>query len=373
MNAIQQFLCATLFLAIAHAKARAQSYAISVAPTNAVVGEKIRVRWTSPLLTFDVFNWVGWFATDASDRDYIEKRFTVFRFGDTDYDMNVAGTFNFRLFNSTGKKVAVSETVHILPLVLDPYAVRNYPSGNRNLIAFGDSLVQGFDVAPEDSMVAELSRLIKAPIRNAGVAGDTTEQGLARLERDVLTHDPQVVLVLLGGNDVLQGVHKTNTVGNVRTIVSRIEENGSVVILIGVQGGVFTDALADDFRAIASEMRAAYVPNILRGIIGNPFLSSGAVHPNAEGYRIMAERILPVLQKLYAPKPELRVSLARSGAGLELRWTTVSNRIYRVLGNATVGGTNWQRLAAGRGSGGMTNYFHAPSLPAEFFRVEETR
>jgi acyl-CoA thioesterase-1 len=362
-----------LFLFTLHAKARAQTYSIFATPTNVIVGEKVRVQWTSPLLTFDVFNWVGWFAIDASDRDYIEKRFTVFRFGDTDYDMNVAGTFNFRLFNSAGRQVAVSETVRVLPLVADPYAVRNYPSGNRNIIAFGDSLVQGFGVAPLDSMVAELSRLIKAPIRNAGVAGDTTERALKRLDTDVLVHDPQVVIVLLGGNDILQGVRATNTLDNVRTIVSRIQESGAVVILCGVQGGVFTDALADGFRSIASEMRAAYVPNIVRGIIGNPFLSSDAVHPNAEGYRIMAERILPALQKLYAPKPELRVSLARSGAGLELRWTMISNRIYRVLGNATVGGTNWQTFATIRGGGGMTNYFYAPSLPALFFRIEETR
>lgn len=361
------------FLLIAHATARAQTYSISVTPTHMVVGEKVRVQWTSPFLAFDVLNFVGWFTLGASDSDYIERRFTVFRFGDTDYNMNVAGTFNFRLFNSVGKKVATSEMVQVLPLVADPFSVRNYPSGNRNIIALGDSLVQGFGAAPEDSMVATLSRLIKSPIRNAGVAGDTTERALKRLEQDVLVHDPQVVIVLLGGNDVLQGVRKTNTVSNLRAIVSRIQESGAVVILVGVQGGVFTDTLAGDFRTIASETRGAYVPNILRGIIGHPFLSSDSVHPNAEGYRIMAERILPALQKLYVPKSELRLSLARSGADFELRWPTLSNRMYRVLGSTAAGGTNWQLLARIRGDGSVTNYRRAPFLPAEFFKVEEER
>ncbi len=373
MKTMWNLIPAILFLFITHAKARAQIYSISATPTNVVIGEKVRVKWTSPLLTFDVFNWVGWFSIEASDRDYIEKRFTLLRFGDTDFEMPVAGDFNFRLFSGTSIKVAQSPKVEVLPLVSNPFAIKNYPSGNRNIIALGDSLVQGFGAAPEDSLVAELSRIIKSPIQNSGVAGDTTESALKRLEQDVLAHDPQVALVLLGGNDILQRIPKTDTIRNLRTIVKNIQEQGAIVILIGVQGGVFTDALADDFRAIAAETGAAYVPNILRGIIGNPFLSSDAVHPNAEGYRIMAQRILPALEKLYAPKPELRLSLTQSGAGFALRWQTLSNRAYRVLASAGLGETNWQRLASIRGTGGMTNYALFPVPSANFFRVEETR
>ena len=98
MKKLQNFFSALFLLVSASAKSPAQEYFITASPTNVVVGEKVRVAWTSPLLTFDVFNFVGWFTIEASDRDYIERRFTLFRFGDTDFEMNVAGKFNFRLF-----------------------------------------------------------------------------------------------------------------------------------------------------------------------------------------------------------------------------------------------------------------------------------
>lgn len=369
---IQYFLLGTLFFIIAPGKALAQNYSITVRPTNVMVGEKVYVAWTSPFFDFDIFDFVGWFTIEASDQDYIERRSTFLRFGDTDFEMNVVGEFNFRLFNGAAK-VATSPVVRVQPLVPDPLAIRNYPSPNRNIIAFGDGLIKGVGAAPEDSLVAELSRLVKAPIRNAGVAGDTSERALKRLATDALAYDPQVVLVLLGGEDALQRVARTNTAANLRTIIARLQESGAVVILIGVGGGAFTNTEADGFRVIASETGSAYVPNILRGISDSLFLFSGAIYPDAADYRIMAQRIFPALEKLYAPKSELRLSLARNVSGFELRWPTLTNRAYQVLAKTALGATNWQKLASLRGSGGITNYFHTLVSPAFFFKIEETR
>ena len=371
MKKLQNFFSALFLLVSASAKSPAQEYFITASPTNVVVGEKVRVAWTSPLLTFDVFNFVGWFTIEASDRDYIERRFTLFRFGDTDFEMNVAGKFNFRLFTGASIKVATSPPVRVSPLVADPFAIQNYPSHNRNIIAFGDSLVAGVGASPEDSLVAELARLITAPVQNGGVAGDTTERARTRLADAVLARDPQVVIVLLGGNDVLQGVSTAETVVNLRAIVRSIQESGAVVILVGIQGGAFTDRLADGFRTLAAETRAAYVPNVLRGIIGNPLLSSDAVHPNAAGYRIVAQRILPALEKLFLPKLELRLVAARPGAGIELHWHSLSNRVYRVFGSKTIVPAMWRELAFARSRGGDMKYLISPTASESFFRLRE--
>ena len=180
-----------------------------------------------------------------------------------------------------------------------------------------------------------------------------------------------MVIVLLGGNDVLQGVSTTGTVVNLRAIVRSIQESGAVVILVGIQGGAFTDRLADGFRTLAAETRAAYVPNVLRGIIGNPLLSSDAVHPNAAGYRIVAQRILPALEKLFLPKLELRLVAARPGAGIELHWHSLSNRVYRVFGSKTIVPAMWRELAFARSRGGDMKYLISPTASESFFRLRE--
>ena len=175
--------------------------------------------------------------------------------------------------------------------------VTNYPSDGTTIVAFGDSLVEGVGASSGSDFVSVLSRQMGEPIVNLGVRGDTTADALLRLDQ-VLAQDPQVVMVLLGGNDYLQQIPKTETFANLKQIVATIHDSGAVVILLGVRGGLLRDGYQGDYEDVAQSLGTAYVPNVLDGLFGNPSYMSDSVHPNDAGYQIIADKVEPVLRDL---------------------------------------------------------------------------
>ncbi|MDA1334754.1 MAG: GDSL-type esterase/lipase family protein [bacterium] len=172
--------------------------------------------------------------------------------------------------------------------------VKNYPSSGIDIIAFGDSLVEGVGSTPGNDFVSVLSRKLDMPILNLGVAGDTTASGLLRFDK-ALDSDPKLVLILLGGNDYLRKVSKEQTFSNLRMMIESTQQKGSIVILLGVRGGLLKDNYKDDYKELAKEYDTAYIPNVLDGLIGTPDLMYDSIHPNDKGYEIIADRIYPVL------------------------------------------------------------------------------
>lgn len=168
--------------------------------------------------------------------------------------------------------------------------------GAATIVAFGDSVTLGTGATSGNGYVNVLERRIGQPIINAGVSGDTTASALARLDSSVLSLNPDVVIVFLGGNDVLRGVSNVVMFENLRQIIERIQDSGAEVVLVGVHGSVFLSDLEDDYRNLALSTGAHYVPGAFVGILGNPVLMSDLVHPNNAGHELLAERILPVLQ-----------------------------------------------------------------------------
>ncbi len=175
---------------------------------------------------------------------------------------------------------------------------KKYPTGGTNIIAFGDSLVSGYGVEEEENFVSLLSERLKVPIINQGVDGNTTEDGLTRVGRDVLAQDPKIVIVLLGGNDTLGRMSMEDTFSNLKTIIEAIHKEGAAVILVGVRGGLLQDHFSKKFRELAEEQDAFFVPNILDDILGNRNLMYDTIHPNGKGHVIMADRIEPVLRRV---------------------------------------------------------------------------
>ena len=171
------------------------------------------------------------------------------------------------------------------------------PIAGTHVIAFGDSLVRGVGASPGKGWVSLLSTRLDRPILNKGKNGDTTRSALSRLPRDVLTQDPRVVLILLGGNDALRRLPQQLVFENLAATIDQIQQVGARVVLIGVRGGPFFDHYAKSFRALAAEKNVLLVTNILDGIWGNQQRMADMVHPNDEGYRLMADRIEPVLVK----------------------------------------------------------------------------
>lgn len=173
----------------------------------------------------------------------------------------------------------------------------NYPSSGDSVVAFGDSLIEGVGASPEKDFVSQLSKKIGEPIINLGISGNTTAQGLARVDR-ITEYKPKVVLVLLGGNDYLQKVPKEETFRNLELIISKIQATGAVVVLLGIQGGVLGDPYEGEFEALAQKKGTLYVSNVLEGLIGNSRYMSDAIHPNDIGYLKIVEKVYPEVKKV---------------------------------------------------------------------------
>lgn len=124
--------------------------------------------------------------------------------------------------------------------------VVNYPPKNTTIVAFGDSLVRGVG-STGGGFVAQLSEKIGRQIINLGISGETSGQGLGRVD-DVISRNPGTVLVLFGGNDYMRKVPKAETFQNLRQIVSRLQSSGAMVVLFGVRGGVLSDGFGNDFK-----------------------------------------------------------------------------------------------------------------------------
>jgi len=175
--------------------------------------------------------------------------------------------------------------------------ITNYPPEGKTIIAFGDSLVEGVGATRRNDFPSLLENMIGEPIINLGIAGDTSERGLVRVE-SVNKEDPRVVLVLFGGNDFLQKVPITETFKNIDDIVVKLQKEGAVVVLLGVKGGLLSDQYAKYFEDIAKARGTLYVPNVLAGLIGHGEFMSDGIHPNDAGYKKIAEKIHPIFMKV---------------------------------------------------------------------------
>ena len=173
--------------------------------------------------------------------------------------------------------------------------IKNYPPKNEKILAFGDSLVFGQGATKGNDFVTLLGKSIGRNILNYGVSGNTTADGVARMN-EVVQEDPGIVLLLLGGNDTLRRIPIETTEANLRTLVSTFQNSGAVVIFIGVRGGVIGSAREDMYERVGEEYGALYVPGILDGILLKPELMSDAIHPNDAGYARITERLADIFK-----------------------------------------------------------------------------
>ena len=160
----------------------------------------------------------------------------------------------------------------------------------QNIICFGDSLTYGTGAPRNKSYPAQLSDLIGQPVINAGIPGDTTARALQRLNRDVLSHSPRIVLITLGGNDLKNGVPSNTAFQNLNEIVKAVQAEGALVVLGGIKMLFWDRGYDEEYEKLAEETGAILIPNILNGLIGNVELMSDTIHPNEAGYEIMARR-----------------------------------------------------------------------------------
>lgn len=165
------------------------------------------------------------------------------------------------------------------------------------VLAFGDSLTYGTGALPEQSYPAVLQNLISRTVINAGVPGETTSEGLARLPLYLDRYHPALVLLCLGANDMLRGLDENAATGNLKEMIRLAEKQGAQVVLIGVPRPNLLVSTPEFYRQIADEFSLPYLENAMREILKKNSLKSDIIHPNAKGYRKLAEGIALFLRK----------------------------------------------------------------------------
>lgn len=193
----------------------------------------------------------------------------------------------------------------VITLFAGHYPITNYPPKGTTIVALGDSLTVGVGASDTaHGYISILAKRLNITIANKGVSGDTTADAEKRLQRDVLDEHPNIVLILLGGNDYLKQVPQEETFRNLRSIIERTQKTGATVLLIGVRGGLLHDKFDKDFEKLAKDTGSLFVPNALNEILGDPKLMSDQVHPNDDGYLKIADKIAPTLEGLVLAAPQ---------------------------------------------------------------------
>ncbi len=165
------------------------------------------------------------------------------------------------------------------------------------VLAFGDSITNGTGASESESYPAQLERLIGRKVVRAGVPGEVTARALARLPGVLEEHQPQLLVLCIGGNDFLRNLGKAQAAANVQTMVAVAKQRGIDVLLIGTPEKGITVTPPAFYAEIAEQHRIPYEGSVIGQILRNSELKSDAIHPNAEGYRLIAERVAELLRK----------------------------------------------------------------------------
>lgn len=192
----------------------------------------------------------------------------------------------------------------LLPLVLAAFLVACGAEAPRlepldrdaTLLAFGDSITRGVGAAKEASYPAVLAELTGHEVVNAGVSGEVSREGRERLPQVLERVRPDLLLLCHGGNDLLRGLPKAQLRANLRAMVMAARERGIQVVLIGVpEPAVFSSGSADAYREVAGSLQVPLEADALPAIERDAALKSDPIHPNAAGYRRLAEAVQRLL------------------------------------------------------------------------------
>ena len=174
------------------------------------------------------------------------------------------------------------------------------------LVGFGDSLMAGYQLPEQDALAAQLEKALVAEglpvtVANAGVSGDTSAAGLARVDWSVPDGTKGVILEL-GANDALRGIPPEETEKNLDAIISRLKERGIAVLLVGMlappnMGPDYAERFNPIYPRLAEKHGVAFYPFVLDGVVTRPELQlEDGMHPNAKGVATMVERMTPAVR-----------------------------------------------------------------------------
>lgn len=170
-------------------------------------------------------------------------------------------------------------------------------SNDAVILAFGDSLTHGNGASAEESYPAILEKLTGRKVINAGVSGEISEQGLKRLPGLLEKYQPKLLILCHGGNDILRKKDITQMETNIKTMIELAQSKNIPVVLLSVpEFGLFLSP-AKQYKDIAESTGVVFLEDLIPDVLSDNSLKSDTVHPNKEGYRVMAEAIYQVLKK----------------------------------------------------------------------------
>ena len=178
------------------------------------------------------------------------------------------------------------------------------------ILAIGTSLTQGYGLPPGTEFTVQLQKALQqagidAVITNAGVSGDTSAGGLARLDWSLADH-PDAVILELGSNDMLRGIPPATTEKNLRAILDKLKAARVKVLLTGMQaqrnlGADYVKQFDSIYPRLARDHNVLFYPFFLDGVALNPKLNQAdGMHPNPAGVKVIVARMLPYVKKLVA-------------------------------------------------------------------------
>lgn len=175
------------------------------------------------------------------------------------------------------------------------------PPGSA-VLALGDSLTEGVGVKPEEAWPALLAEKTGWAVSNGGVSGNTSGDALRRLPALLEQHTPVLVLVMLGGNDMLRKLPRQETMDNLGKVIALVRVNGAQPVLLGtpqpsLAGAVFQHLSAPDFyRDIAAAQQVPLIEDAMADVLSDPQLKVDQLHPNAAGHVRFTETLLKELK-----------------------------------------------------------------------------
>ena len=173
-------------------------------------------------------------------------------------------------------------------------------SDDAVILAFGNSLTFGTGTTQDKSYPAVLQKLSGRTVINAGVPGELSAEGLARLPGLLDKHNPDLLILIHGGNDMLRKKNLDRTAENLRSMINLTQSKGAQVVMMAVPNPTLILSPAAFYETVAEETGVPIETDAISDILQFPGNKSDSVHPNAKGYRKMAERLYALLQDYQA-------------------------------------------------------------------------
>jgi acyl-CoA thioesterase-1 len=205
----------------------------------------------------------------------------------------------------------ISTLIRISILLLIP----SFSSADEPLriLVLGDSLTAGYGLNEQEAFPVRLEKALQAAghnvsVINAGISGDTSAGGLARLDW-ALADEPEIVIIELGANDALRGLPPELTRKNLATIISRLKKEKTTILLTGMRaprnlGSDYYTKFDQIYPELATQYRVEFYPFFLEGVATvSRYNQADGIHPNKEGIEVIVQKILPTVEKVINQLP----------------------------------------------------------------------